>query len=107
MRANVELAGRSTREMERAAKSPSRCSTRRSRLRSGWTQAGMVLLCFFDVVVDGLLTVWVEGLTEVSVPFDGGGVLVVMAAGGIMGWEWWLERETRQFDGGELADAAC
>jgi hypothetical protein len=42
MRAKIEPAGRETRDMERLAKEPGLRSTRRRRVRSGWTQAGMV-----------------------------------------------------------------
>lgn len=41
MRAKIEPAGSETRDMEREAKEPGFFSTRRRRVRSGWTQAGI------------------------------------------------------------------
>lgn len=86
MRAKMEWAGRDTREREREVKAPGLRSTRRRRVRSGLTQAG---ISFEDV--GGMVVVDVElvmtGLVEdlgawwVPLPLEAGGAGEVMAAG--------------------------
>ena len=68
MRANMAPAGSETRETEREAKSPEGCSTRRRRVRSGWTQAGITSLALSDGTDVG----------AVMFPFVGGGALALV-----------------------------
>lgn len=75
--------GRFTRDTERAAKSPSRCSTRSKRERSGLTQAGTMSLGPLGITEEVVMMVFAELLATLAFPFAGGGVLVVMAAGDI------------------------
>lgn len=85
MRAKTAPAGRETSEMERLAKEPGRCSTRRRRVRSGWTQAGIWVL---GVVDEGVMMGFADDFTDDDVfPFDDGGGVEVIAAGDIVGVE--------------------
>lgn len=73
MRAKTAPGGRLTRETERLVKEPGLCSTRRRRVRSGWTQAGISEappFCVEESFVAVLPLVW------------GGAVVVV---GGVAG----------------------
>lgn len=78
MRAKIAPAGTFTRETEREVKEPGECSTRRRRVRSGWTQAGIRSL-------DEEMMVWVEATIDLFVPFVGARLELVMAAGDIFG----------------------
>jgi hypothetical protein len=86
MRAKMEPAGSETRDTERLAKEPGLRSTRRRRVRSGWTQAGMMELAVWGRRVGGVVEV-------LGLPFEEGGDVVVIAAGGDMmissdlGWQ--------------------
>jgi hypothetical protein len=77
MRAKMEPAGRVTRETERLAKEPGFFSTRRRRVRSGFTQAGTVELDVFGRMVGGVVETW-------DLPFEAGGGVDDVAAGGDM-----------------------
>jgi hypothetical protein len=81
MRAKIEPAGRLTRDTERLAKEPGLRSTRRRRVRSGWTQAGMVELEVSGRRVGGVVVVLVDDLWA---PLEAGGGVEDMAAGGDM-----------------------
>lgn len=83
MRAKMECGGRETSEMEREAKEPGLCSTRRRRVRSGRTQAGISLAGVGGKTVGGAV---VEDLTAFCVPLPLGarGGVEVVAAGGDM-----------------------
>jgi hypothetical protein len=81
MRAKIAPAGRLTRETERLAKDPGFFSTRRRRVRSGWTQAGIMELEVVGRIVAGV----VVGLAEdLWVPVEAGGGVEDMAVGGDM-----------------------
>ena len=82
MRAKMDPAGSETREMERLAKEPGLRSTRRRRVRSGWTQAGMVELEVLGRMVGGVVVVLVDDLRPL--PLEAGGGVVDMADGGDM-----------------------
>jgi hypothetical protein len=71
MRANTAPGGRETSEMERLVKAPGFFSTRRRRLRSGWTQAGISE----------------EDLAGLEVPFEAGVRFKNVVAGDIVGVE--------------------
>jgi hypothetical protein len=81
MRAKIEPAGRLTRETERLANEPGLRSTWRRRVRSGWTQAGMVELEALGRMVGGVVVDLVEGFCA---PFDAGDGVGLIAAGGDM-----------------------
>jgi hypothetical protein len=79
MRAKMAPAGRETRETERLAKEPGLCSMRRRRVRSGWTQAGMVELGVLGRTVGGVVVL--EAFVGCSLPFEVGGGVEDTAAG--------------------------
>jgi hypothetical protein len=81
MRAKIEPAGRLTREMERLANEPGLRSTRRRRVRSGWTQAGMMELEALGRMVGGVVVDFEE---DFWVPFEADVGVGVMAAEGDM-----------------------
>lgn len=88
MRAKTALAGSETRDMEREAKEPGRCSTRRRRLRSGWTQAGMREDCGVEragAEVEGVIIGLAEEIGLAFMEGEGRGTALVMAAGDILG----------------------
>ena len=62
MRAKTEPAGRETRETERLAKEPGFFSTRRRRVRSGLTQAGISVLSVRGSAEELVMTGLVEDL---------------------------------------------
>jgi hypothetical protein len=84
MRAKMAPAGSETRDMERLAKEPGLRSTRRRRVRSGWTQAGMVELATCGRMVGGVVVVFVEDQRPADLPFEVGGGVVDTADGGDM-----------------------
>jgi hypothetical protein len=88
MRAKIEPAGRSTREMERLANEPGLRSTRRRRVRSGLTQAGIVELETLGRMVGGV----VVDLEDFWAPFEVDVGVGVMAAGGDMVVEYEFRR---------------
>jgi hypothetical protein len=76
-------AGRDTRETERLAKEPGLCSMRRRRVRSGWTQAGMVELGVLGRTVGGVVVL--EDFVVCGLPFEAGGGVEDTAAGDMVG----------------------
>ena len=75
MRAKTAPGGRLTRETEREVKEPGLCSTRRRRVRSGWTHAGI-----WEVAVEeGVMTGLVDDFPFVWGVELGGGVEVTAA----------------------------
>lgn len=84
IRANMAPAGRSTRDIDREANEPGRCSTRRSWERSGFTQAGTALSGALGMMVEGVITGLVEELNEFFLPFVTEGIELLIAAGDMM-----------------------
>jgi aryl-alcohol dehydrogenase-like predicted oxidoreductase len=84
MRAKMLPAGRLTRAMEREAKEPEECSTRRRRARSGWTQAGMRLLRSLARVEDELTVLCADAMIDFCVSLVGGGAELAVTAGDIL-----------------------
>jgi hypothetical protein len=65
------------------------------RVRSGLTQAGISSWGSGEVFVEGAITDCVDDLREVRMPLVGAGVGVVfeIAAGDMVGWCWFRERD--------------
>lgn len=84
IRAKRAPAGRLTRDTDRAAKAPGRCSTRRRRVRSGFTHAGMESLRVWGRAEEGAMIGLVEDMGVVFFPLEVGGAGFTMADGGIL-----------------------